>query len=377
PASDSSRGTARVGIALGRMAQGRLHEGLAQLDSAAAELGSAEMLLQQAEWRAILPALGLRGWSGKELQPWMDRLEDGMADPAPGARARWASALGRLGSGDTAGFLRVTARPASSAPLDALARAIRAGLLGRPEDALAISDSVRHAFEVTVPPDPFAGAVFHLFRGTWERSLGSPQAADREWLWYQASDFEGWPSAHPQSGEVDGVLGGTPAGSGPSSGSTPPPARPTPRQPASCCAGWRSCGAGPTRRWPRLGRPSRPGLAGAGDDRMPDAGTARAHARRRAAAARAELAQAFGAHRLPGPVAARPHARPPRRPAVGRPARELGSPLAQRRAPCRAPPRRRRQRRVGRRHGAPGPGHGPPRRRRAGVTRGTRRVGRG
>ena len=37
--------------------------------------------------------------------------------------------------------------------------------------------------------------------------LGDPEAADREWLWHENSDFEGWPSGVPQEGEMDALLG--------------------------------------------------------------------------------------------------------------------------------------------------------------------------
>jgi hypothetical protein len=206
--TDSARGSARVGIALGDLAQGRVARGLAQLDSAADALGTAEMRLQQAEWRVIPPALGVSGWFEGDAAPWVDRLDRLSGASALGRRARWALALERLGAGDTAGFVARAAYPdAAGDPLAGLLRAVRAGVLGHPDQALAISDSVRAAFEVAQPPDPFAGAAFHLFRGAWEVAHGRPQAADREWLWYEASDFDGWPSAHPQAGEVDGVIG--------------------------------------------------------------------------------------------------------------------------------------------------------------------------
>lgn len=207
--TDSARGSARVGIALGQLAQGQVARGLAQLDSAAEGLGSTEMRLQQAEWRVIPPALGLAGWSGADAGVWIARLDDLARDPEVGARARWALAIARLGAGDTAGLVYPAAAgpDARPDPLGVLLRAVRVGASGRPDEALAITDSVRAAFEVTQPPDPFAGAVFHLFRGAWQLARGRTQAADREWLWYQASDFEGWPSAYPQAGEVDGVVG--------------------------------------------------------------------------------------------------------------------------------------------------------------------------
>ena len=208
-ATDSARGSARVGIALGDLALGRVGRGLVQLDTAAAELGTTEMRLQRAEWRVIPPALGLAGWAGVHREAWSDSLESLAHDSVVGPRARWALGLARLAAGDTAAVEADEALPsgAHADPLWALLLAVRAGMRGRPGEALAISDSLRWAFEVTRPPDPFAGAAFHLYRGAWELARGRPRAADLEWLWYEASDVEGWPSAHPQAGEVDGVLG--------------------------------------------------------------------------------------------------------------------------------------------------------------------------
>jgi hypothetical protein len=66
---------------------------------------------------------------------------------------------------------------------------------------------VRPLFAVNHPPDPFAGAVFHIARATWATALEDPRAADREWRWYEGSDFDGWPSGAPQAGEIEAVFG--------------------------------------------------------------------------------------------------------------------------------------------------------------------------
>jgi hypothetical protein len=36
---------------------------------------------------------------------------------------------------------------------------------------------------------------------------GDLARADREWLWYEGSDVEGWPVGPAQAGEVDAALG--------------------------------------------------------------------------------------------------------------------------------------------------------------------------
>jgi hypothetical protein len=208
PPADSARGSARVGLAVGLLAQGKVARGLAQLDKAAGALPTAEMRLQQAEWRLIPPALGFHGWNAGDPGPWLAQLKALRADSTVAARARWALALGRLGTGDTAVFLRgVESLPATTDPLDVLLRAIAAGVRRRYDEAVAIADSARQAINVTQPPDPFAPAALHLFEGDWERSRRHPRAADGDWLWYLAAEFDGWPSGPPLAGEVDGVLG--------------------------------------------------------------------------------------------------------------------------------------------------------------------------
>jgi hypothetical protein len=72
---------------------------------------------------------------------------------------------------------------------------------------MLISDSVRPLFAVDHPPDPFAGAVFHLLRAGWLAAGGQTRAADREWSWYEGSDFEGWPAGVPQAGEIEATFG--------------------------------------------------------------------------------------------------------------------------------------------------------------------------
>jgi hypothetical protein len=73
--------------------------------------------------------------------------------------------------------------------------------------AVALSDSLEIALNATQPPDPFARAAFHLQRGVWLAAAGNIVAADSAWLWYEASDVEGWPRGAAQAGEIDGMLG--------------------------------------------------------------------------------------------------------------------------------------------------------------------------
>lgn len=204
----AARGSAHEGKAIGLMTLGRTVEALAQLDSAAALLDTDEARLQQAELRAVLPAMGF------PLAPqggdWRTRLVALSADPALGSRATWALALGALAAGDTVDSARWrdSLRAGGRAPdLQRLLSAMLVAARGQWQAALATSDSVSVAMNATKPPDPFARSVFHLERGRWLSESGQRVGADREWLWYESSDVEGWPQGAMQAGEVDGMLG--------------------------------------------------------------------------------------------------------------------------------------------------------------------------
>jgi hypothetical protein len=205
------RAAAHEGRGLALLALGRPAAALREIDSAAALLGSAEARLEAAEWRAILPVLGLPAANEAGDTTSRGVLETLVVDPEFGARAAWALALGSGAAGDSAAARQWGERLDPDSPrgaaLAGLARALEEAGRGRPEQALRISDSLRRHFNVTHPPDPFAGAVFHLLRGDWLLSQGHPARADREWLWYEGGDFDGWPAGPAQAGEIDGALG--------------------------------------------------------------------------------------------------------------------------------------------------------------------------
>ena len=203
PISAETHATAHEGKGLALFALGRPNEALAEIDSAAALFDSPEARLQQAEWRVIPRALGL---PRDGVGDWELRLAELASDTRIGGRATWALAMSRLAAGDTADARRWSERLAAGHPLRALIDASQAAAGGDLALALARTDSVRVHFQVTRPPDPFAGAVFHLFRGDWLAASGEPARADREWLWYESSDVEGWPEGLSQAGEVDAAL---------------------------------------------------------------------------------------------------------------------------------------------------------------------------
>jgi tetratricopeptide (TPR) repeat protein len=203
-----SRASAHEGKAIGLLALGRTAEALAEIDTAAGLFDTNLARMEQAELRVLLPALGVP--LGPESRDWRRQLAVLSADPTLGPRAMWALALGSLAAGDTAEAVSWRNQLVASQRAPELDRFLAAMLLaaaGRWQAALALSDSLSIALNSTSPPDPFARAAFHLERGRWLRQSGQPDDADREWLWYESSDVEGWPQGLLQAGEVDGVLG--------------------------------------------------------------------------------------------------------------------------------------------------------------------------
>jgi hypothetical protein len=192
------------------MMLGRPAAALAELDSSLVAMPSAEVALQRAEWSLIAPWLGLPVTGAPESARATARAVADSGASELGPRAHWALALGRLAASDTSGAREEMDRLESATPGTPLATLLRAAMAGAREDwrtALAISDSVRPVMSVNHPPDPFAGAAYHLLRAEWHRQIGDFKAAVREWRWIDGSDFDGWPTGVPQAGEVDAAFG--------------------------------------------------------------------------------------------------------------------------------------------------------------------------
>jgi hypothetical protein len=83
----------------------------------------------------------------------------------------------------------------------------RAAAAGDFSLALGQSDSVRASFTATQPPDPFSTTVFHLLRRQWLVASGDPRRAERELMWHEASDIEGWPVGLSRAAEVSAAFG--------------------------------------------------------------------------------------------------------------------------------------------------------------------------
>jgi hypothetical protein len=203
PAADV-HASAHEGKGLALFALGRLSAAFAEIDSAAGLFDSPEARLQQAEWRVVSRAVGLPVAATTD---WERRLGDTVGDSTLAGRATWALALARLADGDTAGARRWAERLPAGAPLRVLIDAGRAAAAGDFALALRSSDSVRASFTGTHPPDPFSSTVFHLLRGAWLAASGDPRRAEREWMWHEASDIEGWPVGLSRAAEVGAAFG--------------------------------------------------------------------------------------------------------------------------------------------------------------------------
>lgn len=78
---------------------------------------------------------------------------------------------------------------------------------GYPRAALALTETLLPSEESEQVGDPFARAVLHVRRAEWLEGLGRRDDAEREWLWYENTDFEGWLTGEVEAAEIDWALG--------------------------------------------------------------------------------------------------------------------------------------------------------------------------
>ena len=217
----SLRGGGHLAKALGLLGLGDAEASIAQMDSAARSFGTPEARLQAAEWVAVLTALDLSPRGSDRLTRARKTLVHIMQnDPSAERRDRAAWTLA-LEAGDRGGkrMLSVGASLPDTVPLGIFLTALRQADEARLRDALTTSAALLDVQAVAVPlrgsspgqpplSDPFARAVLHIRRGEWLAGLGDWDAAEREWLWYEAADIRGLPGADPlQPGEFDWALG--------------------------------------------------------------------------------------------------------------------------------------------------------------------------
>ena len=74
-------------------------------------------------------------------------------------------------------------------------------------EPLLLDDALQDSTERLVLGDRFARTAFHYLRGQWYTHVGQPAQAEKSWLWYENSDFEGWPATEAQAAEIDWAFG--------------------------------------------------------------------------------------------------------------------------------------------------------------------------
>ena len=207
PPARRASGHEAAGLAL--VALGRPAAALAQFDSAAALFRTPSAGLEALEWRILLPALGVPGVPGTEVA----RARGALAG-SPVPRAAWALAVEAYARGDVPtartwrARLRERAGPSAAlGRLDVLLLALDLAARADVEAALTLSATLLPFDESEQLGDPFARAVLHVRRAQWLTTLGRRDAADREWLWYENSDFEGWLTGEVEAAEIDWALG--------------------------------------------------------------------------------------------------------------------------------------------------------------------------
>jgi tetratricopeptide (TPR) repeat protein len=197
------------GLAL--MALGRPGEALTVFDSAAAYFGSAESILEGAQWRLLGPLLGLSAADSAQRSRGLAMLARVADAPGVAARVEWTRAVETLAGGaDPAPHL---ARLRALSPADPragrllrLVQAMQAARRTGPDSALALSrDLVRYDPDLR-QGDPFARAMLYLLRAGWLVDAGRLAEADRSYLWYENEDVDGWAEREAQAGDIDGAV---------------------------------------------------------------------------------------------------------------------------------------------------------------------------
>ncbi|MGD2154127.1 MAG: hypothetical protein PVG79_12725, partial [Gemmatimonadales bacterium] len=210
---------------LGLVGLGRMREALARFDAAAEHLGTPEARLHAAEWRVLPLVAGLVVIEPAERERGREVLESLVGRDPLGVRASWALALDAYAVGETSRARRwsdsVVAAPAESGAeqLGEILRSIELAEQGQLEAAIERSERLLAVQTPTVLlhgapsperllSDPFARSLLHIKRGQWFLTQGDEEAAEREYLWYEAVDVLGLPRLElPQPGEIDWALG--------------------------------------------------------------------------------------------------------------------------------------------------------------------------
>ncbi|MDH4045217.1 MAG: protein kinase [Gemmatimonadota bacterium] len=189
--------------ALAHLASGHVDTALRAFDDAAGAAGDPELAFEAAEWRLILPALGLPGIPERDRATARDQLRQ-LRGGVHAARAEWALLLDGLSrsasdaASHQAALDTLVGAPGLRVLGDALIHAVR----GDTARALALTDSLRHYVLVADVEDPLERVVLFLHRGRWLAARNA-DAADAAWRWYENADLAGWPQGYPQAAELD------------------------------------------------------------------------------------------------------------------------------------------------------------------------------
>jgi hypothetical protein len=205
---DRDVGTRMIGFtaqALAFLAEGRVAAALAYMDSAARVTGERELAFQAAQWRVLLPALGVPGVTDTERAAGRDAIAH-VLDPARADRARWTAVVDALAQGAPADSQALTLDVIRGSPaLRTLGQALVDAARGDTAHALLLADSLSHRVLAGAVEDPMQRAVLFLRRGEWLAGR-RPELADAAWRWYENADLAGWPDGSPQAAELDWAL---------------------------------------------------------------------------------------------------------------------------------------------------------------------------
>ena len=190
--------------ALALLALGRPSDAVALLEHVARISGDEEYAFRAAQWRLILPALGLPGIADAARDSARARLAE-ITDPARAGRARWTLLVDAVATGDASANVDSPGGDGRDGGLATLGIALQAAADGDTAAALAMTDSlVLRALHADLE-DPLQRAVLFLARGRW-LAARDPRAADLAFRWYENADFADWPRGHPQAAELDWAL---------------------------------------------------------------------------------------------------------------------------------------------------------------------------
>ncbi len=221
----SYQAAAHLAAGLGLVGLGRIDEALDHFDVAAAIIDTPEARLLAAEWRVLPRVVYLDVVDPAEVRRGREILESLAGRDPVGVRAYWALALDAFAVGDTTTARRLSSlvmtapRDSGAEPLGEFLYSVLLAQQGQYEDAVERSRSLLAVQTRTVQlhgapspghllSDPFARALLHIKRGQWFVALDQLEAAEREYLWYEAVDVPGLPGIElPLAGEIDWALG--------------------------------------------------------------------------------------------------------------------------------------------------------------------------